>query len=1092
MRSQTRGTSEDFIGEFIRQKKEQDRNKNVFSIFSGIQNSSSKRIRQHLTSDWEANYENAISSSRRAGKFRTGNGRTSLIGLQFGEKYGAYRNRTLSYLDQYIQNPTLFKNTKILIVLNSSNNRIVYTDYEEILEGIRFVRGKGSVVYIVSFVENYTEWETEQANRMAKEGGGKFCQVSSSTEAINCIFDSRQAKEEFTWDPEKKGCYNSQGEKGWNELQAPEVYRDSKNMDCVHIKNMDFKNSSDSLYPITQSSLKGAKIEQSNLSGLTMNNPRPLIGVEFISNTIRYTTFNQGISNSTFKDNEIEDSSFKGLLEDNVFEKGNILNGLTLYKVSGNTFNSSLTSQITIDVADMDSSYKENIIDIEGTLTGWNFIDSKLEKYGPCKLKLKVSNTSLVRFEFKGINICKLHMENGGIYQTYFTDVKASYVTLKDFLLKANTSLKNVTFNERVNFQNVEFHDVIFRNVLFDANKSEFKNVSFYGGEFEKFVMNGMFFDYPLSLQGLNFYQNGSGNNSPADITIRRAMLNDSNFGKIPYDLKIIDTEIANTTFSENNGAKRNLDLTRANCQDCEILGRTFDSIKLKSAVWNSFPGSDLVVKSLAIEDSILQNSIFTDLQAESLTIRNSDLRKSNFTGSDSLKNSTLTNNRFDNATLEGVSLKGSNLTQTNFNRANLKNVIFSETTTFNENGFREADLYGVNFNNLNVIRVDFGKAKNLLKGTGDALFTKLNGVNFKETELFGGFVNAKIKNSSFENARLNNATISGALENVKFIGASMNSSTLGGEIPITIQNSNLNSLFFLGSSAIKNATILNTNLGYASFNDMPIENVTIRDCDFFGAIFSNTFIKSANFENNKFDSNGFWGSQISETTFKGETFNQVDFTDLNIFKATFDEISFKEVTNFGRITGPNGSASELTFSNVYFIEGDLEGLKLTNSTFYNADFTKSSWKNSNLQYVTFDFSVLKEVDFSRAQFKNTTFKTTMIENSELSGAMFASFEFIGSRLSGSKGANKATWSTLNSPSSFYGSQLEGMDFSNTQLININFQSTSLVFTSFRGANLSSSNFKNAKVSLTNFIDANTNNANFEGVDPEGVIGLAL
>lgn len=1047
----------------------------VYSVYRGWRERISPSVvRPYLISGWEVNSYTAIDSIWRP--FTPKSSTDSMPLFTLGTDF--YTNKRNNEISNYLNDDEYFNSLGIIAVSTWGST----SAYEKLLYKLS---KRGVYIYTINIAD-------QKYSRTRAKGKINYCQGSNQSIVVECFKKAYERSKGdpslYEWDNTKKVCKNHLGQRGLNDLKAHQHYHTSKNMDCLNLSGMDFSTYPGSEYPIQTASLNGTTFSSSKIKDKVFYNTQILQNTTFIDNDIENVEFKQDLTSATFNRNRFKNVTFANKITNSSFKELNDFSTVTFKNLSNVVFEEFTGDNVTLDPSTT-SDHTNNIFKGDGqTLNNWIIKSDKKPNESECRISLIFENLNFNNLQVENIDLCEFRLR----------DIKIQNSSIQNTTAK-ETNFTNTSFSEIIPFDNTIFYGVdsdIFENVQFIDSKStnltlfglaKLKGLNFSGGEYTNLEIRGTKAKAAVLIEDINFQ-----NTLPSTIKFNFAIISGLSMETIPYDATFDVVRLSDSKLASGYGPKRGLILINFSSEDLNLSSQGFDSLSITKSNLKNLNAESLKATTLNIESSLLDDANFKKLDVNTLFIKNSSLKNSDFREAYNLSNQVLTNTDFSGANLSKLTFHGTNLKRSDFNNANLKESNFDQTTQFENNSFKEANFYGTNLNGVKFNMADFQGAIDF-SYPNENLFVTCNQCNFENTELKATFKSSSITNSSFDKANISNGLFHGELENVTFRGTTFKGvTTFGGEGRSNFKKLNLNEASFEGTTVFQNfegenIVINNAYLKGASFNNLDINNLTL-----VGSILANASFYNSNFSETSFVNSDLKNSSLSNISLKRGEIKRTDFLNSNLNDVTFEDIEILKILNFGTIIGPLGPASGLSFIRTDFLEENLDGLYLSLSSFSESSLARSSLVGSQLKQVTFDRGSFRGVDLRDSSISQTSFKWVEFPAANFDGATLSSYRFIDSYLSGAKGINQAKWYSNDGLSSFKGSNLSYLDFSGLNLLTTDFKDTILEYTLFNDTNLSLSDFSNAQAYETEFYNATTHNTKFDGIDPFGVLGLAL
>ena len=394
---------------------------------------------------------------------------------------------------------------------------------------------------------------------------------------------------------------------------------------------------------------------------------------------------------------------------------------------------------------------------------GCNFTDKIIRQ-------TDLSNTSLVKTTFSGLDIKNVNFANAILVEANFEDTNLTGVSFESADLNkinfSNATLHETNLREtnlsKSNLKNIEYRD------------SDAKGVNLAGADLTGATLKGVGFTNADFTGAILIESDFSG------INLAEAILKESNF----ENANLTGASLMNTDLSKVilNGA----DLTDANLKDADLTGAdltgaNLNGITLTNAILEraNLPGADLT--EILLKEVNLSNANLKDVNLSGADLTGADLTGANLNGI------TLTNAILERANLPGADLTEILLKEVNLSNANLKDVNLSgaDLTGANLNG---ADLTGANLNGADLTGADLTGAN--LNGITltNAILERANLPGADLTEILLKEVNlsnANLKDVNLSGADLTGANLNGAdltnanWDNTNFSGADLSNTGL-------------------------------------------------------------------------------------------------------------------------------------------------------------------------------------------------------------------------------------------------------------------------------------------------------------------------
>lgn len=255
-------------------------------------------------------------------------------------------------------------------------------------------------------------------------------------------------------------------------------------------------------------------------------------------------------------------------------------------------------------------------------------------------------------------------------------------------------------------------------------------------------------------------------------------------------------------------------------------------------------------------------------------------------------------------------------------------------------------NLSGLNLNDLDLSNLD-------LQGA-DFSRSILNNVNFQNSNLENTAFNGSfIDNADFSNTLLNNAVINDSyVGRANFLNANLTNTK--------ITTSDLNSSNF-NRSILMGAQFTEVNLDQSN-----LENIAAQQSKLTRCIISNCNLSNANFTEATLTD-----SDLSLSTLDSSKFNNAIATGVKLAGATGKAVDFKNATLSYSRADETTSLQKANFKNTNLNFASWEGAQLAESDFSNAIFDESNFSNSNFTKAKLELASAKKTDFSKAVFEH-------------------------------------------------------------------------------------------------------------------------
>ncbi|AUR53058.1 DUF2169 family type VI secretion system accessory protein [Aquella oligotrophica] len=258
----------------------------------------------------------------------------------------------------------------------------------------------------------------------------------------------------------------------------------------------------------------------------------------------------------------------------------------------------------------------------------------------------------------------------------------------------------------------------------------------------------------------------------------------------------------------------------------------------------------------------------------------------------------------------------------------------------------RNKDLSSLDLSNFDLSSLD-------LKGA-DFSRSILNNVNFQNSNLDNVvFNNSFLDSADFSNTSLNDATINDSyLGRANFLNANLTS--------VKITNSDLNSSNF-NKNILLGAQFTDVNLDQSN-----LENIVAQQSKFIRCIISNCNLSNANFTKATLTD-----SDLSLSILNNSKFNNASATGIKLAGATGESTDFKDANLSYSRADETTSLYKANFKNTNLNFASWEGAQLAESDFSNAIFDESNFSSSNFTKAKLELASAKKTNFTKAVFEH-------------------------------------------------------------------------------------------------------------------------
>ncbi len=253
----------------------------------------------------------------------------------------------------------------------------------------------------------------------------------------------------------------------------------------------------------------------------------------------------------------------------------------------------------------------------------------------------------------------------------------------------------------------------------------------------------------------------------------------------------------------------------------------------------------------------------------------------------------------------------------------------------------------------------------------------QLNNLDLSDLILTGAdFSNSTLRNINFESSNLDGALFeSSFIENPNFTNASL--------IETQIINSYVGNAIFLNSnfytakvmnSDLSKSTFINTNLQQAKFTEVNLDQSDMESADASKANFIRCIMSNCNFTK--------------------ANLTEINLTDSDLSLSILNNAKLNSVTALRlKLAGCNGESTDFRNANLSYSRAD-ETTNFTKSSFKDSDLTLASWEGAQLTECSFNKAIFDEANFSSTSFyksnlelasaKKTNFSKANFENADL------------------------------------------------------------------------------------------------------------
>lgn len=405
---------------------------------------------------------------------------------------------------------------------------------------------------------------------------------------------------------------------------------------------------------------------------------------------------------------------------------------------------------------------------------------------------------------------------------------------------------------------------------------------------------------------------------------------------------------------------------------------------------------------------------------------------------------STLNFANFYNSTLENVSFYSTRFYHTIFTRAKLSRVIM-DISDFDSVNFHHTDFHKVSLNNSNFTKVMFDHA--------EMVQSDLNSCDFQNCKLTDSLLTDSMLNGSvFRNSTLKSVDLSRS----KLAGILWEDTPLSS---CSFQNAELQDW------TCKNVRgFINCNFSGSVWEKMNLFNMDMSDSVFDSAsmvqaIFRRVILKNALFRD----------CQLPNAEFhECIQFDHSSFQGANLFNAYFYNcilrLSNLYMASMGNATLKKCCLDNSDCAESSFREAELEEVSFQYARLYNATLNWASIKQCSFKYALAD-----HMQFTFAKCENTKFNYASLPECNLSGTQFEKCDFEGSNLCDTT----ATEVTLD------GCKLRQVNFSGTRFVKAKILTKNVANDWYK--TISDCDFSDCKFELSELSDVTFKNCMFAG-----------
>lgn len=250
-------------------------------------------------------------------------------------------------------------------------------------------------------------------------------------------------------------------------------------------------------------------------------------------------------------------------------------------------------------------------------------------------------------------------------------------------------------------------------------------------------------------------------------------------------------------------------------------------------------------------------------------------------------------------------------------------------------------DLSNLDLSNLDLQGADFNRSI-------------LNNVNFQNSNLENTAFNGSfIDNADFSNTLLNNAVI-----NDSYVGRANFSNANLTNTKITTSD--------LNSSNFNRSILISAQFTEVNLDQSNLENIAAQQSKLIRCILSNCNISNANFTEATLTD-----SDLSLSTLDSSKFNNAIATGVKLAGATGESADFKNANLSYSRADETTSLQKANFKNTNLNFASWEGAQLVESDFSNAIFDESNFSSSNFTKAKLELASAKKTDFSKAVFEH-------------------------------------------------------------------------------------------------------------------------